>query len=243
MSLPASNYLQKTNKIELSLSQKVLVLQKVAPRLKPRVLKMALSAYKTVKNRGMVKNNRLTIIDYSLPSSKKRMWVFDLEKGTLLYALNVAHGKNSGGVVPHRFSNREESHQTSLGTFLTKSTYMGLNGYSLNIEGLEKGINDKAYKRRVVIHGARYMEADFIKRKGRAGKSLGCPSIASSVAKPVINAIKGGSVIFAYYPDKHFLKHSNFIAPPKKKRPYLFWPSVQSLIYRAIERLFAGSYA
>jgi len=195
---------------------------------------MALSAYIKARERGMVKKKRLTVIDYSLPSFTKRMWVFDLEKAKLLYTLNVAHGKNSGGVIPHRFSNREESHQTSLGTFLTKSTYMGSNGYSLNIEGLEKGINDKAYKRRVVIHGAPYMEADYIKRKGRAGKSLGCPTIASSVARTVINAIKGGSVIFAYYPDKRFLKRSHFIAVPKRKTRRFVLPSVRFLMRLAM---------
>jgi hypothetical protein len=112
--------------------------------------------------------------------------------------------------TPHHFSNKVSSKETSLGTFVTKGTYMGSKGYSLNLQGLEKGFNDNAYNRRVVIHGAWYVEPDFIKKAGRAGRSWGCPSIAKTLAKPVINTIKGGSVVFAYYPDRNYLSHTGY---------------------------------
>lgn len=183
-----------------------------APQLNKKVLKLALTAYKNASKRGAVKKPVLTVIDYSLPSNKQRMWVFDLRNERLLYNTYVAHGKNSGVNVAKNFSNRESSKQSSLGTYITKGTYIGHKGYSLNLQGLDRGFNDNAYNRRVVIHGAWYVEPDFIKRAGRAGLSWGCPAIAQTLAKPVINTIKNGSVIFAYYPDKYFLSHSGYLA-------------------------------
>ncbi len=185
-------------------------LSRKAPQLNRRVLKLALVAYHKATKRGAVKKPVLTVIDYSLPSNKQRMWIFDLKRERLLYNTYVAHGKNSGMDVPHHFSNKTSSKETSLGTYLTRDTYMGSKGYSLNLQGLEKGFNDNAYNRRVVIHGAWYVEPDFIKRSGHAGRSWGCPSIAKTLAKPVINTIKGGSVVFAYYPDRNYLSHSGY---------------------------------
>ena len=181
-----------------------------APALNKKVLKLALAAYQKASVKGAVKKQILTVIDYSLPSSKQRMWIFDVRRERLLYNTYVAHGKNSGMDTPHHFSNITSSKQTSLGTYVTRDTYIGSKGYSLNLQGLEKGFNDNAYNRRVVIHGAWYVEPDFIKRAGRAGRSWGCPSIAKTIAKPVINTIKGGSVVFAYYPDRHYLSHSGY---------------------------------
>lgn len=186
-------------------------LSQKAPALNPKVLTYALTAYMKAAKKGEVKKPVLTVIDYSLPSSKQRMWVFDVNKERLLYNTYVAHGQNSGMVVPHHFSNQSSSKQTSLGTYVTKGTYMGSKGYSLNLQGLEKGFNDNAYSRRVVMHGAWYVEPSFIHQSGRAGRSWGCPSIAKSLAKPVINTLKGGSVIFAYYPDRNYLSHSSFV--------------------------------
>lgn len=182
-----------------------------APRLNKNVLKLALTAYKNASRKGAVKKSVLTVIDYSLPSNKQRMWVFDVGSERLLYNTYVAHGKNSGVNRASHFSNTNSSKQSSLGTYITKGTYMGHKGYSLNLQGLDKGFNDNAYNRRVVIHGAWYVEPDFIKRSGRAGLSWGCPAIAQTLAKPVINTIKNGSVIFAYYPDKNFLSHSGYL--------------------------------
>lgn len=185
-------------------------LSQKAPELNKRVLKLALAAYQTATSKGAVKKPVLTVIDYSLPSSKQRMWIFDLNKERLLYNTYVAHGKNSGMDIPNHFSNKPSSKETSLGTFVTRDTYMGSKGYSLNLQGLEKGFNDNAYSRRVVIHGAWYVEPGFIKQSGRAGRSWGCPSIAKTLAKPVINTIKGGSVVFAYFPDRNYLSHTGY---------------------------------
>ncbi|MFI4918762.1 MAG: murein L,D-transpeptidase catalytic domain family protein [Legionellales bacterium] len=182
-----------------------------APQLNKGVLKLALTAYKNADKRGAVKKPVLTVIDYSLPSNKQRMWVFDVRNERLLYNTYVAHGKNSGVNNAHHFSNRESSKESSLGTYITKDTYMGHKGYSLNLQGLDRGFNDNAYNRRVVIHGAWYVEPDFIKKAGRAGLSWGCPAIARTLAKPVINTIKNGSVVFAYFPDKYFLSHSGYL--------------------------------
>lgn len=187
-------------------------LSQKAPTLNKDVLKLGLTAYHKAFDKGAVKKQLLTVIDYSQPSSKQRMWVFDLKKEQLLYKTHVAHGKNSGMNVPHHFSNKQSSKETSLGTFVTRDTYIGSKGYSLNLDGLEKGFNDNAYKRRVVVHGAWYVEPSFIKKAGRAGRSWGCPSIAKTLAKPLINTIKGGSVIFAYYPDHQYLSRSSFVA-------------------------------
>ncbi|MCC5792998.1 MAG: murein L,D-transpeptidase catalytic domain family protein [Legionellaceae bacterium] len=206
----ASNAID-TNNQPFNIDQELVQLSSLAPDINQRVLKMALTAYKNADLQGAVKKELLTVIDYSLPSAKERMWIFDLQKNKLLYKLNVAHGKNSGVVVPHHFSNKNASKESSLGTFVTKDTYIGSKGYSLNLQGLEKGFNDRAYARRVVMHGAWYVESEFIKKMGRAGRSWGCPSIAQSLAKPVINTIKGGSVIFAYYPDKEYLRKSEFV--------------------------------
>jgi hypothetical protein len=186
-------------------------LSRKAPELNKKVLAYALTAYHKASQKGEVKKPVLTVIDYSLPSSKQRMWIFDVSKERLLYQTYVANGQNSGMAVPNHFSNQPSSKATSLGTFVTKDVYMGHKGYSLNLQGLEKGFNDNAYNRRVVMHGAWYMEPSFIKQSGRAGRSWGCPSIADSLAKPVINTIKGGSVIFAYYPDRNYLTHSRFV--------------------------------
>ncbi len=193
-------------------NSEVQTLGKKAPQLNKRVLKFALAAYHKATRHGGVKKPVLTVIDYSLPSSKQRMWVFDVNHDRLLYNTYVAHGQNSGMNTPNHFSNIASSKQTSLGTYITRDTYMGSNGYSLNLQGLEKGFNDNAYNRRVVIHGAWYVEPDYIRKAGRAGRSWGCPSIAKTLAKPVINTIKGGSVVFAYYPDRNYLSHSSYLA-------------------------------
>ena len=185
-------------------------LSNAAPKLNKKVLHLALAAYDKAAKRGTVKNQVLTVIDYSLPSSKQRMWIFDVNHERLLYNTYVAHGTNSGLDIPHHFSNKVSSKETSLGTYVTRDTYMGSKGLSLNLQGLEKGFNDNAYTRRVVIHGAWYVEPQFIKQAGRAGRSWGCPSIAKTLAKPVINTIKGGSIVFAYYPDSYYLSHTGY---------------------------------
>lgn len=205
----ATSLVTALNKRELTIQAQHL--SHKAPKLNPKVLQLALTAYKNAKREGDVKKPILTVIDYSLPSNKQRMWVFDIKKERLLYHTYVAHGKKSGLNLASHFSNKESSKQSSLGTFITTDTYFGHKGYSLNLKGLDKGFNDNAYNRRVVVHGAWYVEPDFIRRVGRAGLSWGCPAIAETIARPVINTIKNGSVIFAYFPDHYFLSHSGYL--------------------------------
>lgn len=197
--------------LEEDINTRVQHLGNKAPRLNKGVLKLAVTAYTNASKKGAVKKPVLTVIDYSLPSNQQRMWVFDVRNERLLYNTYVAHGRNSGNNVPKSFSNRESSKQSSLGTYITQDTYIGHKGYSLNLKGLDRGFNDNAFNRRVVVHGAWYVEPDFIKKSGRAGLSWGCPAIAQTLAKPVINTIKNGSVIFAYFPDKNFLSHSGYL--------------------------------
>jgi L,D-transpeptidase catalytic domain len=194
------------------LKQESQYLAHTAPDLNPKVLRLALTAYHSAAKLGQVHNPALTVIDYSLPSFKERMWVFDLKNGKLIYKTFVAHGESSGDVAPHFFSNVSDSKASSIGTYVTRETYMGINGYSLKLEGLEKGFNDNIYARKVVMHGAYYVEPEFIKKMGRAGNSFGCPAIAHTIATPIINLIKDGSIIFAYYPDNNYLNNSPLLA-------------------------------
>lgn len=190
----------------------LLALEKKAPELNKRVLKLAAHAYNHALANHKVKRPYLTVIDYSLASSKERMWIFDVVKHKLLFHTYVAHGKNSGQRYARNFSNRNQSKESSLGTYVTKDTYYGGKGLSLNLQGLEHGFNDNAYDRRVVVHGAWYVEKNFIKQAGQAGRSWGCPAVGKALAKPIINTIKGGSVLFAYYPDNRYLSHSEYVA-------------------------------
>ncbi len=186
-------------------------LSKKAPDLDKKALRLALAAYQKAIINGLAKKPILTVIDYSKPSSTERLWVFDMNQDKLLFNTYVAHGKNSGGVIPNHFSNQISSKETSLGTYVTQDTYTGSHGYSLNIKGLEKGINDNAYTRRVVVHGAQYVEPNYIKNTGSAGRSWGCMAVAQTLSKTFINLIKDGSVIFAYYPDKQYFSNSHYV--------------------------------
>ena len=184
-----------------------------AKQLKISMLQKALSAYERVRKRGiMVQKPVITVIDYSMPSSQKRLWVIDLTSGKILFNSLVAHGKNSGSrrYAVH-FSNNVNSLQTSLGVFLTADTYSGRDGYSLKLKGLERGVNDNALKRHIVMHGASYVSNDTVKITGCVGRSWGCPAIEPKLVKPIIDTIKGGSIIFAYYPDLAYLSTSTFL--------------------------------
>jgi hypothetical protein len=186
-------------------------LSQKAPELDTKILKYALVAYKKAMLTGLTKKPILTVVDYSKPSSEQRLWVFDVNQEKLLFNTHVAHGQNSGGTTPTHFSNQISSKESSLGTYVTQDTYMGSNGYSLNLKGLEKGINDNAYTRRVVVHGANYVEPNYIKSIGHAGRSWGCLAVAKTLSKSFINLIKDGSVIFAYYPDTQYISHSHYL--------------------------------
>lgn len=153
----------------------------------------------------------LTVIDYSRPSTEKRLWVFDLRTRTLLYRELVAHGEGSGANLATRFSNEHDTHQSSLGLFLTGDTYVGLNGYSLRLTGLDKGVNDRALERSIVMHGAPYVTEAFARTHGRIGRSWGCPALRDAIARKVIDRVKGGGLLFAYYPDRDWLDSSRYL--------------------------------
>lgn len=148
---------------------------------------------------------RLAVIDYSLPSTQRRLWLFDLDTATLLDAEWVAHGRGSGDDRATSFSNRPGSHQSSLGLFRTGATYIGRNGYSLRLDGLEPGINDRARERAVVIHGASYVSEHTIASLGRLGRSWGCPALRNEVARHVIDELADGQYVYAYFPDAAWL--------------------------------------
>ena len=151
----------------------------------------------------------LTIIDFSKPSTEKRLFILDLEKQKLLYHTYVAHGKNTGQNIATKFSNNKGSNQSSLGLYRTAESYQGKHGYSLRLDGLEKGFNDNARSRAVVMHSASYVNEAFIKRHGRLGRSWGCPAVPVEFSKEIIDLIKGGSCLYIYANDKHYLENSS----------------------------------
>ena len=157
--------------------------------------------------------NIITIIDFTLPSSEKRMVVLDLAKKQVLFHTIVSHGRNSGEKYATSFSNKHGSYQSSLGFYLTENTYFGANGYSLRLEGLEKGINDQAKPRAVVIHGADYCSEEVIKSTGRLGRSYGCPALPREINEAVIDTIKNGSLLYIYANNKEYATTSELVNP------------------------------
>jgi hypothetical protein len=172
------------------------------------VFKTVLLGQQKIKN--LYKKNLLTIIDFSKPSTEKRFFVIDLESKRLIYKCFVAHGKNSGDIYARSFSNQTGSLKSSLGFFLTAETYYGDHGYSLRLEGLEKGINDNARAREIVIHGAEYVSEESIKKYGRLGRSWGCPALPVDISKEIIDKISGGSCLFIYADDIYYRENSAF---------------------------------
>lgn len=163
----------------------------------------------------------LTLIDFSKPSNVERLYVIDMAKEQLLYRSLVAHGRNSGELYATSFSNRPNSYQSSLGFYLTAETYQGGNGYSLRLDGLEKGINDNARSRAIVIHGAKYANPSVCQGGHCLGRSFGCPALPESLNRPIINAIKGGSVLFIYADNTHYLTASQLLKPVVEGDGYL----------------------
>lgn len=186
-------------------------LSRLAPNANPRVIALALAATECAAAQGQPPSDRLAVIDYSRPSTEPRLWVFDLATRTLLYRELVAHGRNTGENLATQFSNTAESRQSSLGLFRTLGTYVGRNGYSLRLEGLEPGTNDRALERALVIHGATYVNPALARQQGRIGRSYGCPAVRSAIARPLIDTLKGGQYVFSYYPDSRWLKTSPYL--------------------------------
>lgn len=177
------------------------------------VLHLALTATSCAATSGAIgaAPPTLSVIDYSLPSTEPRLWVFDLTTGELLFKELVAHGRNTGENVATQFSNQMDSRQTSIGLFVTDDTYVGSNGYSLRLDGLDAGFNDRARDRAIVMHGAPYVDPQLAATQGRIGRSWGCPALRTAIASKVIDTIRGGSVIFSYYPDQEWLQTSRFL--------------------------------
>lgn len=173
-----------------------------------------LQGYMGLVSNGTVKNNVLSIVDFSLPSSKKRLFVIDVTTGKLLFNTFVSHGRNSGKEMATEFSNDQNSFKSSLGFYVTGNTYKGEHGYSLRLEGMEAGINDNAYNRSIVMHAAKYVNEKVVRMTGFLGRSLGCPAVPPQLHKAIINTIKDGSCLFLYSPDTVYLSRTKMITKP-----------------------------
>jgi hypothetical protein len=178
-----------------------------------KLLQTALAGYEMlVEEQSVSRPEVITIIDFSLPSNKERLWVLDLIQGKVLFHCLVSHGRNSGELMAENFSNIPGSNASSPGFYTTGETYIGKHGLSLTLDGLETGINDKARARAIVIHGADYVSSDFIRNYGRLGRSQGCPAVPVELSKDIIQTIKGGSCLFIYVPETSYTSNSQIIS-------------------------------
>jgi hypothetical protein len=165
----------------------------------------------------------LTICDYSQSSNKKRLYVLDLNAQKILFNTYVSHGRNSGNDYATSFSNREDSYKSSLGFLVTAETYIGDNGYSMRLDGIEKGFNDNVRNRAIVMHGSEYVSGERAVNGTMMGRSFGCPAVPAAQVKSIIDCIKGGSCVFNFYPDKSYTKNSKIL------NASFVWPVAQSL--------------
>ncbi len=186
-------------------------LAQAAPAANPEAIRLAVTAMQCAVTHGVPPSRQLAIIDYSQPSTSKRLWIFDLTSQRLLMRELVAHGRSSGGDLATRFSDRNGSLESSLGLYRTQNTYIGDNGYSLRLQGLDPGFNNHALERAIVIHGAAYVSNAFAQRAGRLGRSWGCPAVNTGVARRVIDTLKDGQFVFAYYPDQRWIGDSSLL--------------------------------
>lgn len=168
--------------------------------------KEAFKGYCFLKEKGVLQKDILTLVDFSLSSNVKRLWVIDLSTNTILYNTLVAHGRNTGEEFANSFSNTNSSFKSSLGFYLTGEIYNGKHGMSLKLDGLEKGINDNARQRGVVMHSANYVSNSFIKCNKRLGRSEGCPAIPQESLTKIVSTIKNKSCLFIYHPSRSFNK-------------------------------------
>ncbi|MEQ8625688.1 MAG: murein L,D-transpeptidase catalytic domain family protein [Vicingaceae bacterium] len=153
----------------------------------------------------------LSIVDFRVASNKERLWVIDLKSKTILHHTLVAHGEGSGKEYALDFSNEINSHKSSLGFYITEDTYVGKNGLSLRLRGIERGFNTNALERYVVIHGADYATKSYLKENGMLGNSKGCPAVPMGEHLNIIEITKEGTCLFIYFPDDAYLRQSNFI--------------------------------
>ncbi|REC80315.1 hypothetical protein DRF60_00970 [Chryseobacterium elymi] len=177
------------------------------------VFAKALTGFENLKKAGLLSQDShlLTICDFSMSSNTKRLWVIDTNEKKVLFNSLVAHGKNTGEEFASNFSNTESSLQSSLGFYITDATYQGDNGYSLKLLGMDKGFNDAAYRRAIVMHGADYVSDEFASAHKRIGRSWGCPAVPRALTQPIINTIKGRNCLFIYYPDQNYLSSSEWL--------------------------------
>ena len=177
------------------------------------VFDKAFLGFENLKKSGKLnpETHLLTVCDFSLSSNSKRLWVIDTNEKKILFNTLVAHGKNTGEEFAEHFSNTESSYASSLGFYITDATYNGDNGYSLRLLGMDKGYNDAALQRAIVMHGADYVSESFAAQHKRIGRSWGCPAIPREVAEPIINTIKEHNVLFIYYPDQNYLSSSEWL--------------------------------
>ena len=204
-SLNFSNYIGDTDTIPF----KIWVTQQ-GYDLKPEVLEKIDIILNYVDANKIEYNHIVTLIDYSLPANQKRLWVFDLDAKKILFYTYVAHGLKSGKLESRFFSNRFDSKASSIGVFRTHKTYYGRHGLSLRLDGLERGFNDNADSRAIVMHGGWYVEEGFIQKYGRAGRSWGCPAVPKQITKDIINTIKDNSLLIVYYPNPTWFEKSRF---------------------------------
>lgn len=180
--------------------------------LSQKAYQYAIDGLVKLKEQGAIINDDLiSIVDFTKSSAQKRLYVIDLEHHQLLFNTYVAHGQNSGKEFANRFSNAPESFQSSLGFYETSETYQGKNGYSMHLTGLEKGINDKADQRAIVMHGAPYVSESFIRSQGYIGRSWGCPAVPEKLTRPIIDKIKNGTCLFIFSENKNYLRRSKIL--------------------------------
>lgn len=178
----------------------------------PHVFALGLKAAAAAVRRGDATDpDTLTIIDFSRPSTARRMWVYDLRSRALLFEELVSHGRGSGRTLATAFSNLPQSNQSSIGLYRTAETYIGKHGYSMRLDGLERGINDRARERAIVMHAAEYVNEATAIAQGYLGRSLGCPALRPEVTRDIIDTVKGGDLLFAYYPDEDWLRTSEYL--------------------------------
>ncbi len=190
-------------------------IQQQASELSPEALDLGLAAYQQARKKGLDQKKILTIVDYSLPSTKKRLWVIDLKNNKVLYNTWVAHGEQSGDNYATRFSNKNNSRQTSLGAYVTGEPFVGNLGYSMRLYGVTPGFDTNAYDRNIVVHGAWYVGESTIKQYGHLGYTWGCFGINPEVLHPIIQKIQHGTLLLAYYPDQKLLHTAMLVTTPK----------------------------
>lgn len=214
--------------LSFSLEEVQPTLESEAPDMNPAVIRKVVTSLKCADKRNVFHNNILTVIDYSLPSNEKRLWVFDLHAQKLLFHTYVSHGIKSGQLQTRVFSNKYDSKASSIGVFTTEKPYYGKEGLSLRLQGHDRGFNDNAANRYIVMHGGWYMDETFIKKYGRPGRSWGCPAVPLDLAGPIIRTVKENSFYVSYYPSDAWFGSSRFLnceKPARIQSPVAVLPS------------------